>query len=43
MAIGGEQEEQVKSFKNQARVMLMSTVMIGGEIQVKGQTAMVKG
>jgi multidrug efflux pump len=28
MAIGGEQEEQLKSFKNQARVMLMSTVMI---------------
>ena len=28
MAIGGEHEEQVKSFRNQARVMLMSTVMI---------------
>jgi multidrug efflux pump subunit AcrB len=28
LAIGGEQEEQVKSFRNQARVMLMSTVMI---------------
>jgi len=28
MAIGGEQEEQVKSFRNQARVMMMSTAMI---------------
>jgi multidrug efflux pump subunit AcrB len=28
MAIGGEYEEQIKSFKNQARVMLMSTMMI---------------
>ncbi len=28
LVVGGEQEEQVKSFRNQARVMLMSTVMI---------------
>jgi multidrug efflux pump subunit AcrB len=28
LAIGGEQEEQLKSFRNQARVMMMSTVMI---------------
>jgi multidrug efflux pump len=28
MAIGGENEEQVKAFRNQARVMLMSVVMI---------------
>jgi multidrug efflux pump subunit AcrB len=28
LAIGGEQEEQVKSFRNQARVMMMSTAMI---------------
>jgi multidrug efflux pump subunit AcrB len=28
MAIGGEHEEQVKSFRNQARVMMMSTAMI---------------
>jgi multidrug efflux pump subunit AcrB len=28
LAVGGEQEEQVKSFRNQARVMLMSTLMI---------------
>jgi multidrug efflux pump subunit AcrB len=28
LAIGGEYEEQVKSFRNQARVMMMSTAMI---------------
>jgi multidrug efflux pump subunit AcrB len=28
LAVGGEQEEQVKSFRNQARVMMMSTAMI---------------
>jgi multidrug efflux pump subunit AcrB len=28
LAIGGEHEEQVKSFRNQARVMMMSTAMI---------------
>jgi multidrug efflux pump subunit AcrB len=28
LAIGGEHEEQVKSFRNQARVMMMSIVMI---------------
>jgi len=28
LAVGGEHEEQVKSFRNQARVMLMSTAMI---------------
>ena len=28
LVVGGEHEEQVKSFRNQARVMLMSTVMI---------------
>jgi multidrug efflux pump subunit AcrB len=28
LVIGGEQEEQVKSFRNQARVMMMSTLLI---------------
>jgi multidrug efflux pump subunit AcrB len=28
LVVGGEQEEQVKSFRNQARVMMMSTVLI---------------